>query len=73
MTLTPLLFDIPPYAGGAGIFIGVVFFLFFAALAFIVFKLLKRTVKMAVRMIIVAVILLIAFVGGTAFLMLGLF
>jgi len=43
-----------------------VFFLIFAAVAFIAFKLLKRTVKMAFRMAIVGVILLIAIAGSIA-------
>ncbi|HEY8561798.1 MAG TPA: hypothetical protein VIL74_15590 [Pyrinomonadaceae bacterium] len=48
---------------------GVVFFLIFAAVAFIAYKMLKRTVKMAVRMTIVVAILLIALVGSVALLM----
>ena len=36
-----------------------------AIVAFVAFKMLKKTVKMAFRMVIVAVILLIALVGGS--------
>ena len=42
----------------------VAFFLVLAGAAYIAFKALKQTVKMAVRMVVVAVILLIAVVGG---------
>ncbi len=50
-----------------GIVAAVLFFLVFAAVAYIVFRLLKKTVKMAFRMTIVAVILLIAIVGSLSF------
>lgn len=62
-----ILFDVSPLAGGVGIGIAVVFFLICAVVAFIAFTLLKRTVKMAVRMVIVAIILLVAVIGGIAF------
>lgn len=48
---------------------GVVFFLIFAAVALIAYKMLKKTVKMAVRMTIVVAILLIALVGSVALLL----
>jgi hypothetical protein len=63
-----ILFDVPAISGEIGAALAVGFFLVFAALAFIVFKMIKRTVKMAVRMAIVAVILLIAVVGGASLL-----
>ena len=44
--------------------IAVSFFLVLAAAAYIAFKALKKTVKMAFRMAIVGVILLIAIVGS---------
>jgi hypothetical protein len=47
------------------------FFLAFAVVAFIAFKMLRKTVQMAFRMIVVAVILLIAIAGGIALLMFG--
>lgn len=47
------------------------FFLIFAALAYIVFRMLKKTVKVALRMAIVAAILLIAVVGSVSFWYLG--
>lgn len=65
------LFDISPLGGGIGIGLAVFFILIGIAAAFLAFKMLKRTVKMAMRMLIVAVILLIAVIGGTAFLIMG--
>jgi Na+-translocating ferredoxin:NAD+ oxidoreductase RnfA subunit len=47
-----------------GLAIAVSFFLVLAAIAFVVYKMVKRTVKMAFRMAIVAVILLIAIIGS---------
>ena len=46
---------------------GIAFFLVLAALAAVAFFFIKRTVKMAIRMAIVGVILLIAIVGGISF------
>lgn len=66
-----ILFDIAPLGGGLGIGLAVFFFLACLAISFIVFKVLKRTVKMAIRMVIVAIILFIALVGVVAFLTLG--
>jgi hypothetical protein len=68
-----ILFDISPISGGAGIGIGlaVIFFLICAAAAFIAFKMLKRTVKMAIRMAIVSIILLVAIIGGVSLLYFG--
>jgi hypothetical protein len=66
-----LLFDIPPTsapsaAGTLGILGGAAFLLIFAAAAFIAFKVLKRSVKMAFRLAIVAVMLVIAVAGSVA-------
>jgi hypothetical protein len=64
------LFDVTPdpisAAGPAGLGTAAAFFLVIAAGAFIVFKLLKRSVKMAFRMAIVAIILVIAVAGSIA-------
>jgi flagellar basal body-associated protein FliL len=54
-----------------GILAAVVFFLVFAGVAYIAFRLLKKTVKMAFRMAIVAVILVIAIAGSVSFWWLG--
>ena len=66
-----LLLDIGIPSGFSitGAAVGIAFFLVFAAVAVIAFRLLKRTMKMAFRMAIVAVILLIAIVGGISFML----
>lgn len=61
-----IFLDIAPIAGGIGVVAAVVFFLALLAAAFIAFKMLKKTVKMAFRMVIVAVILAIAIAGSIA-------
>lgn len=63
-----ILIDLAPDPTGVGIGLGLAafFFLICGVVAFIAFKMLKRTVKMAVRMTIVAVILLVALIGGVA-------
>lgn len=62
------LFDIPalPASGVIGIAAAAVFFLVFLAVAFIAFKMLKKSVKMAFRIVIVAVILTVAVAGSIA-------
>jgi hypothetical protein len=70
MILTTLLFDVAP-VGGIGVFLGIAFFFILAAVAFIAYKMLKKTVKMAVRMAIVIAILAVAFIGSIAFLWFG--
>lgn len=66
-----ILFDIAPLGGGLGIGLAIFFFLICLAAAFITFKMLKRTVKMAIRMVIVAVILFVALIGGVALMYFG--
>lgn len=66
-----LLFDIPPVSAGIGVFAGVAFFFVLIAVAFIVFKMLKRTMKMAFRIAIVGIILAIAAIGAIAIFALG--
>jgi phosphoglycerol transferase MdoB-like AlkP superfamily enzyme len=61
-----ILLDLSPVGGGIGIFAAVAFFLIFLAVAFIAFKMLKKTVKMAFRMAIVVVILAVAVAGSIA-------
>jgi hypothetical protein len=65
------LLDIAPVGGGTALLAAGVFFVALAVGAFIVFRLLKKTVKMAFRMAIVAVILLIAVIGSISFWWLG--
>ena len=63
-----LLLDVaPPLGAGFEIFAGAGFLLVFAGIAFIAFKLLKKTVKMAFRMAIVGIILLVAIAGSIYF------
>ena len=66
-----ILLDISPLAGGLAILAGVAFLLIFLAIAFVVFKLLKKSVKMAFRVTIVGIIVAIAVAGSAFFLMLG--
>lgn len=56
---------------GSWIFIGIAFFFVFAIVAVIAFKLLKKSVKMAVRMTIVGIIFVIAIIGAVAFFFYG--
>lgn len=63
--------DANPLAGGIGIFAGVAFLLIFLGVALIAFKLLKRTVKLAFRITIVAIIIAIAVAGSAFFVLLG--
>jgi len=60
------LLDIAPSGGMIGAGVAIAFFLVFAATAYIAFKALKKTAKMAVRMVVVVIILAIAVVGSTA-------
>ena len=49
-----------------GIGLAVVFFLAFAGIAAVAFFMIRKTVKMAIRMVIVALIFLIAVIGSVA-------
>jgi hypothetical protein len=66
-----IMLDASPIAGGVGLAAAAVFFVAFVVAAFVVFKLLRKTVKMAFRVAIVGVILLIAIVGSISFWWLG--
>lgn len=46
-----------------GIIAGAVFFLIFGAVAYVVFRMLKRTAKLALRLVIAGIILLVAALG----------
>ena len=59
-----IFLDVGPVAAGAGLFAGVVLFFVLAAAAFVAFKMLKRSVKMAFRLVILGLILVIAIAGG---------
>jgi apolipoprotein N-acyltransferase len=63
------LFDIAPsHSGGAalGVFIAIAFFFVALASGIFAFIMLRKTIKMAIRMVIVAAILLIAVFGSLA-------
>ncbi len=64
MRLLTLLLDPAPSVGTMGIIVAAAFFLVFAGVAFVAYKALKKTVKMAFRMAIVAVILVLAVIGS---------
>lgn len=66
-----VLFDAAPIAGGVAVFGAVAFFFVFVALAFIAFKMLRRTFRFAVRLTIAGIILAIAVGGSAAFYFLG--
>ena len=53
-------------AGSIGMIAGVIFLVVFIALAMIVLSFVKRTVKLAFRIAIVGVLLLIGIVGATS-------
>lgn len=59
-----ILLDAAPVAGGIAIFAAVAFFFVFLVVAFIAFRMLKKTVKMAVRVVIVGIILAVAIAGS---------
>jgi hypothetical protein len=54
-------------SGTGALAAGLIFFAVFAAIAYVAFRLLKKTVKMAFRMAVVAAILLVAVVGSLSF------
>ena len=66
-----ILLDAAPIGAGIGIAAAGLFFAVFAAVAYVVFRLLKKSVKMAFRLAIVAVILVIAIAGSVSFWWLG--
>jgi hypothetical protein len=59
-----IIFDL---AGTGPLAAGLIFFAVFAGVAYIAFRLLRKTVKMAFRMAVVAAILLVAVAGSLAF------
>lgn len=63
--MNALFLDVAPSGGMIGGIVAISFFLVFLAVAYVAFKALKKTAKMAFRMIVVGVILLIAVAGST--------
>ncbi|HJS52455.1 MAG TPA: hypothetical protein VJ781_11185 [Pyrinomonadaceae bacterium] len=66
-----VLFDIGPPGGSIGFGLMIGGFLVLAAIAYVIFRLLRKTVRIALRLAIVAAILIIGLIGGAFFLMLG--
>jgi hypothetical protein len=66
-----MLLDIGPPGGVIGLGVGVGFLFIAFAVAFVAYRLLRRTVKMALRLAIVATILMIGFAGTLAFFYMG--
>ena len=66
-----ILLDVAPVGAGIGAASAGLFFVVFVAVAYVVFRLLKKSVKMAFRLAIVAVILVIAIAGSVSFWWLG--
>ena len=62
--MTAFLFDVAPEAGALGLVAGVGFFLVFVAVAYVAFRIFRKTMKMAFRLAIVAGILLVAIAGS---------
>lgn len=71
MNILSIFLDVSPVAGGVGVFAVVALIFIGIAAAFFAFVMLRKTVKMAIRMIVVAVILLVAIVGSVSFLWFG--
>jgi apolipoprotein N-acyltransferase len=70
--MTPTLFlDIGPVGGTIGVFAAVALFFVLVAVAFIAFRLLKKSVSMLIRLLVVAVILAVAFFGSISLLYFG--
>lgn len=61
-----ILLQMDSIGSGVGIFAAVVFFIIFLGVAFVAFKAMKKTVKMAFRIAAVGVILAVAIAGSIA-------
>ena len=64
--MTTLILLAAPTVSTFGAAVGIVFFLVLAAVAYVAFKAFRKTLRFAVRLIVVAVILAIAAAGGFA-------
>lgn len=60
------LFDVAPPMSAVGAFVGIAFFFVVVATGAFVFVMLRKTIKMAVRLAVVAAILVIAVFGSIA-------
>lgn len=66
MSFTAFFFEIAPSASTIGVIVAVSFLLVFLGIAFVAYKALKKTVKMAFRVAVVGVILVIAVAGSVS-------
>ncbi len=66
MSFLTFLFDVAPSGSIIGAAVAVAFLLVFLGVAFIAYKVLKKTVKMAFRLAVVGVILVIAIAGSVS-------
>lgn len=66
MSFLTFLFDIAPSGGVVGAIVAVAFLLVFLGVAFVAYLALKKTVKMAFRLAVVGVILVIAVAGSVS-------
>lgn len=65
--MTDLLLFLQAMSGSTfGLIAGFVFFLTFVGVAYVTFRVMKKTAKIAVRLLVVALILVIAFVGSVS-------
>jgi len=64
MNLPAIFLQIAPSGSTIGVVVAVTFFLVFLGVAFVAYKALKKTVKMAFRMVVVMIILAIAVAGS---------
>lgn len=61
------MFDMAPVGGGLIVFAVLAMVFVAAAIAFVVYKMLAKTVKMTVRLVIAAVMFIFLSAGGSAF------
>lgn len=61
-----ILQSLAPSGGMIGIIVAVSFFLVLAGAAWVAFKALKKTAKMAIRMMVVVIIMVVAVVGSVS-------
>lgn len=66
-----MLLDVGSPGGAIGLAAGFGFLLIAAGVAYVAFRMLRKTVKMAMRLAIVAIILVVGFVGTLAFFYMG--
>ena len=71
MNFLSMFFDVSPISGGAGaigVFLAIALVFIVLGSAFFAFVMLRKTMKMAFRLVIVALLLIVALVGSVSFL-----